>query len=539
MIIIRSGARRARALYILCFRKEIRVSDIRSIEQQKFSYSEKVGYLCTVLGTDTVSTYEFYRNIFPLGFLQDSYKSNPDAPHDGKYVGIANAIHLRKRDGEFYRKNSYVTDDLKTLLRLNSSVAFISPCSFLGGKKDLEHLRFIHALVVDLDYVDIQQLKDLIHQCTIGYLPTPTYVVNSGTGLHLYYVFEQPIRCYPNEQPAYSKLKHALIDLCWNQYTSLSKQRQYSGLVQPYRIVGSRSKLDVDSNQKVISQTYTVLAWQYGEKWTIEKFLAFEPSIDALQHWRKDMSEFELLLHPELDPNHLTLSKAKELYPDWYDRRILHREPPKSLDEYKWHLNRAVYDNWLERIREEAVEGHRYHCIMCLAIYALKCSTYDKKKNPNPVKWYELLHDAYSLLETFDNLTTDETNHFTISDIDQALKAFKQQNYHRFTTKQVTYFSGIKIKKARRNGRKQKVHLEIARGIKELKLKVGEDVKDGRPKGSLNKNHPKKDLILSYKKEHPNATHSEIARELNISRPTVIKWLKMENESAKICVTNV
>ncbi len=513
------------------------MSEIKTIDEQKLSYANKVGFLCTVLGMDDVSTYDFYRDIFPEGFLQDSFKTNPDAPHDGKYVGIANALYTRKRDGKTYRKNRYVTDDLATLLKLRTNVAFVSPCSFLGGKKDLKHLRFIHALVVDLDYVDPQQIKDLIHQCTIGFLPTPTYVVNSGTGLHLYYVFNKPVRCYPNQQPAYAKLKHALIDLCWNMYTSKGTDRQYSGLVQPYRIVGSRSKLDVDKQtQKVISQDFPVLAWRYGDKWTVEQFLAFEPSVPVMQHWRKDMNEVELLLHPELDPDRLTLSKAKELYPDWYDRRILHGEPPRSLKEYKWHLNRAVYDKWLERIRKEAVEGHRYHCIMCLAIYALKCSTYDEKKNPNPVTWEELRHDAYGLLDHFDGLTTDETNHFTVSDIDQALKAFRQQNYHRFTTKQVTYFSGISIEKDKtRKGRKQVEHLEEARLLRDFRQKrKGTNWYDnaGRPKGSLNKNYPKKDLILNYKKAHPGASQREIAKALGVSPTTVNKWLKLENKKA-------
>lgn len=36
----------------------------------------------------------------------------------------------------------------------------------------------------------------------------------------------------------------------------------------------------------------------------------------------------------------------------------------------------------------------------------------------------------------------------------------------------------------------------------------------------------KADLVREYAAEHPDANHSEIARALGISRPTVIKWLK-------------
>lgn len=512
------------------------MGDLRTVDEQRVGYVEKTACICSVLGIDTVSTYDFYRDVFPDGFLQDAYAVNPDARHDGKYVAIANAIHTRKRDGGTYRRNRYVTDDLSTLLKLRPNVAFVSPCSFLGGRKDLAHLRFIHAFVVDLDYVGVRQVQNFFHQCMIGYIPTPTYVVNSGTGLHLYYVLEEPLRCYPNQQPAYAALKHALIDLCWNSYTSKGDTRQYSGLVQPYRIVGSRSKLDVDHDtQHVVSQDYPVLAWRYGGKWTVDSFLSFEPSVKVLQRWRANMVEVDRLLHPGKDPDHLMLGKAKELYPEWYDRRILHGEPPKGIASRAWRVNRAVYDRWLERIRAEGVEGHRYHCIMCLAIYALKCSLYDEKRNPNPVTWEELRRDAYSLLDHFEGLTTDETNHFTASDVEQALKAFRQPNYFLFTMKQVSYFSGIHIERNQtRKGRKQAEHLEEARLLRDFRQqRKGTNWYDngGRPEGSKNKKHPKKEAVLGYFEQHPDASHSQAARDLGISRPTVIKWLKQEKNN--------
>lgn len=34
------------------------------------------------------------------------------------------------------------------------------------------------------------------------------------------------------------------------------------------------------------------------------------------------------------------------------------------------------------------------------------------------------------------------------------------------------------------------------------------------------------ELIRSYAREHPDANHSEIAKALGVSRPTVIKWLR-------------
>ena len=40
------------------------------------------------------------------------------------------------------------------------------------------------------------QLRDTLHQMNNDILPQATFVVNSGTGLHLYYVLKEPIPMY-------------------------------------------------------------------------------------------------------------------------------------------------------------------------------------------------------------------------------------------------------------------------------------------------------------------------------------------------------
>ena len=504
------------------------MSDMRTRQEQQVSYREKDDRLVLSYG-GPVAPFDFYRDLYPVGFLQSSYRVDGTAEHNGKFLAVANAIHARKRDGEHYRKNHFVTDDLARLLQLQSQVAFVAPCSFIAGKgkgsariwakKDLNHLRFVHAFVVDLDYVDLKEVKGLQHQVKIGYMPEPTYIVNSGTGLHLYYVLEDPVRVFPKEQHAYAALKHALIDLCWNEFTSQGEDKQYSGLVQPYRIVGSRSKLDCDARtEDVISQEWTVKAYKVGKKWTVDELLRFDPPTTALTGtWPKSIAIARELFD---NPGKKTPEEWRELNPDWYERRIVRKEPPKPVAEYKFHVPRHVYDAWLRRIRDEARVGHRYHCIRMLAIYALKCD----------VPFDELRRDAYGLLDTFESRTTEETNHFKASDIDTALLAYRDVDNVKTTAQQTAYYSGLEIKKrGRDNPLPQAEHLELARTSRDIRQRItGTPWYDGggRPKGSPNKEHPKRDVILAYAAEHPLANHSEIARALGISRPTVIKWLK-------------
>ena len=40
-------------------------------------------------------------------------------------------------------------------------------------------------------------------------MPRPTYLISSGTGLHLYYVFEKPIPMFKNIVEQLEKLKKA------------------------------------------------------------------------------------------------------------------------------------------------------------------------------------------------------------------------------------------------------------------------------------------------------------------------------------------
>lgn len=83
------------------------------------------------------------------------------------------------------------------------------------------------------------------------------------------------------------------------------------------------------------------------------------------------------------------------------------------------------------------------------------------------------------------------------------------------------------IEKNKRNHRSQKDHLERARAVQNVDYPNGSwRNRDGRPKGSKNKECKKKDLILEYAAVHPEASVTEISKALGISRPTIYKYLE-------------
>ena len=239
------------------------------------------------------------------------------------------------------------------------------------------------------------------------------------------------------------------------------------------------------------------MAFRIGEKVTIEYLNQFLP---------------ESLQLDSIYKSKCTLDQARELYPNWYKRRI-----EQEADRGHWNRYQPIYYNWIEKILDResgAVVGKRYHCLENLCSLAVQCNI-----EPEQVE-----KDCRMVAERFEELTTDDDNHFTEYDILCALKTYHdgaEQAYRRrieFISKK----TGITLVPNKRNGRKQKDHVKLMNFVRdEINGNKEWRNKDGRPKGS----GTKEELVSAYVTAHPEATVTEIARELKISRTTVYKYL--------------
>lgn len=108
-----------------------------------------------------------------------------------------------------------------------------------------------------------------------------------------------------------------------------------------------------------------------------------------------------------------------------------------------------------------------------------------------------------------------------MKDLYSALDVY-DRGYYNFTINDIEKLTDIRIERNKRNYRKQETHLKIARGTKETLKELGEMNPEGRPKGS----GTKEELVKEYIEKNPDDNPTEIARALNISRPTVYKYLK-------------
>ena len=160
---------------------------------------------------------------------------------------------------------------------------------------------------------------------------------------------------------------------------------------------------------------------------------------------------------------------------------------------------------------KEAKTGHRYYCLMMLAVYARKSG----------IEQGELENDAFKFMEILDKLPADENNPFNEKDVIDALQAYDDR-YITYPINSISYLTDIHIEKNRRNYRRQEVHLMGARAIQEINDKMnGTNWREGngRPKGST-----KEQIVKEYRKNNPSSKKSQCIRDTGLSKMTVYKW---------------
>lgn len=192
----------------------------------------------------------------------------------------------------------------------------------------------------------------------------------------------------------------------------------------------------------------------------------------------------------------LHLDKAKELYPEWYEGRIVKKQPRNT-----WVCNKALYDWWIRKISDEAQQGHRFWCIMTLATYAKKCD----------VPKETLEEDAYGLIPLMNTKGDD----FTEDDVMKALEAYND-SYITYPIHAIEARTGITLPRNKRNGRKQTTHLKIARSVLDIMNDDAGHAIQGRK--------PKKEAVVEWRLAHPDGTKAECNRETKIDPKTIRKW---------------
>ena len=338
----------------------------------------------------------------------------------------------------------------------------------------------IHAFIIDLDNVYSEQLRMALENdwrnANAQTLAKPTYVVNSGTGLHLYFVLSEPIPVYHSQVQDIDSIYRELVR---QQARRMYVKTDMLWYGQDFRMAGGLNKYEWENT-----------VFRIGEKWDIEdlaKAVDVEVQIERYGQERKKKSKAE---RPKVVPN-----KRKSM----------------------WSTNRAFFDYAVKEVRANAHEGCRYMNMCALSVIAYKCSIWHPKKNPHPVSEEELEQTLKSLLPQFNK---DANRKIKEREIKSAMKMFNPKAME--TPREILEgWQEWEYKPIPRNGRTREQHIKLMNFVRdEINNNREWRNKDGRPKGS----GTAQEKVQQFRTQHPDGTKSQCKEMTGLSYPTIRKW---------------
>ena len=276
-----------------------------------------------------------------------------------------------------------------------------------------------------------------------------------------------------------------------------------------YRVVGSLSKLGVG---------YPVTAYKTGGRVSLEEINKYLHPCDRIS--------LPLESYRPKGVTGKTLDECKELYPDWYERKVLGNIPVSDKKIFPWLYEKAKDDT-----KFYAKVGSRYHSLCILFAYASRCR----------IPFDEVYGEAEGRIEFYNRFVDedDEVNKFTIDDVVCASK-FYDPAFPKWTT--LDYYEkilGIKVPRNKRNGRTREQHLtkylpylRESGEIKDTRFGVEGGNKRGTRLGAKDKTvrsrtaDSAEQAVRDYLSANPSARTSEIIRDTKLCKTTVCKWLK-------------
>ena len=430
---------------------------------------------------------DFYSYIFPNN--ENKGEQHMDFSHP-------NAVYLYQDEEQGRMKRRVMLKD--TWQEDYMNFVEMNPMTLCGGltyRKNvnkLENAQNMNALIFDLDGVGLKHLDIALRRMfncdhtVIGAIPVPTFIVVSGSGIHLYYVFDQPIALFPHIKLQLKSMKYALTNRIWDyKGTSNLETVQYQGINQGFRMVGSIN--DKHGNVVRAFKTGDKVSLEYMNNYVIHA----EDRVDVMQRFK---------------PSRCTKEQAKELYPDWYDRVVVRGLPSGN----KWNIgyrkklgikDYKLYEWWLKKAAD-AKPGHRYHYMLCAVIYAVKNGVPKKKVKADLEELYDTLRQI------------EHENELTMQDVKDALEIYSKEYYH-YTIADIEKMSAIKLERNRRNYRKQDIHLKRARAVRDV---MHDNWREG------NGRKTKEELIKEWRVAHPEGTKKQCKEDIGLTYPTIRKW---------------
>lgn len=379
--------------------------------------------------------------------------------------------------------NKYVAMHLDEAIELGlgRSDVYISPATYFQNRYKASFIDKIYAVAVDIDNVNPKLLNHIMSNTKHGTLPMPTAVTNSGSGIHFYYIFNQPLITYRNVRDAACRLYDALHVNFGKDFGMT--QKHWIG--QPYRIVGGLTKAGDVSTAYRTGELWTpeALAEECHSSWNITYIDKAAGATDKMKMFASALAEVQQVDVPDFTNFYATLDfiKANRTFREGSKEQLFSPKPGSQ----KW------YEDTRRRVLSETVEGNRYSSLMALAVIAFKCG----------IKRTELERDFYMIAD----LWGKESWHtvFNKNNIPAALRCYSPDFARVKRTTLEEWLGWVFTGTCKRNGRTQQEHLE--------KIAIEKRAK------ALYK-------LEQYLKKYPEASKRRISTDTGMSRNTVAKY---------------
>jgi len=497
------------------------------------------------LGFESIPYQEFYREMFPSGELA-TWCSNPREQDETeyKYNGVILEFTDKKRfvpkrdpwSGKTHLveksvvKRHMVFDDLKAIDKCNQisrekgNFCMMSPISYCGRNRSTKFERFLYVLTIEVDDLITERIpgkrdnfqkgmSNMLNQWgynneprwTQGLYVPPTAMTCSGNGVHLHWFLKEPYSLCGDDgdyrQMCWDEFRNSFTKYIWNDGVSDGDvQYEYHG--QGFRLVGSTSK-----------KGHLVEAfWISKKRYSIEEL--FNQNDFYIKNWCEPAP---LGFYDTTAKKHMDLTKSKdrplsqrmleckEIYPEWYQRRIVEKQPP--LKKGHWIAHEGLYEWYLDLIKKNVSVGCRFWRIYTLAQYGVKCA----------IPFERVKDDCLAIGEMFKMV--DPEKPLEDWEIHKAMESYFEPKAAESEIDFINRKAWVGIVKNKRNGRPRAEHLERLNKTRKFRRdELGEDeyANSGRP--------TKKHLVEQWQKENPDGTKKECYEETKISKPTINKW---------------
>lgn len=356
---------------------------------------------------------------------------------------------------------------------------YVAPASFINGCYSGATCRDLYAVVIDIDKVSPETLDIIIENGNLGSnIPMPTYITNSGSGVHFYYVFEERIPYYFRNR---GTLNEVYRKLCGITKQRIAAKTDWHGIIQPFRMPGSLTKLGQETT-----------AWKCGEKWPVK-------ALAARLHIESDM----------MDLTHRPLQSQEE-YREAKRKRLQNgqREFKQSTWVSSAEGNIGFYEYCLNRCYQKTQEGNRYMSMVGLSVVAFKVG----------LNLDRLECDLRKLLRHYNDIGKV----ITLQEMKKAMRAYNPKAVRcRSVTLEEWFGWEFQRVKKEPKGMTREEALEIARFTRDLKMKkLGRKWTDGNGRPSSEK------IVRNWRQQHPDGRPKDCMVATGLSKNTVYKWWK-------------